>query len=347
MDKKLLVVYTGGTIGSVQTSNGYAPVSGLQGMLEQCISPHTLEQLPAFDVLELDDALESANLIPSDWVRISELLLKHWKKYDGFIVLHGTDTMAYTASALSFLLQGIDKPVIITGSQIPLSEVRNDGRENLISALWLAGRYSIPEVTLYFHDRLLRGNRSRKVSSSELTAFDSPNYPWLASMGINAQFRKDLILQPSGERPRLSECLSTQISPEFRDDEVRILTIYPGISEKMLRSVVDHEQLKGLIIQSYGVGNLPDISPGFIRCLEQVVDKGVTVVNMTQCPKGAVYQGTYALGSVLGEIGVLSGLDMTLEASFTKLYYLGNQSFPVDEMRSRFSQNLCGELSLE
>lgn len=236
-----------------------------------------------------------------------------WADFDGFVVLHGTDTIAYTASALSFMLRGTDKPVILTGSQIPLVAPRSDATENLQASILLAACASIREVCVYFGRRLLRGNRCSKLKSSAFDAFDSPNDPWLAEVGIDIDVHCDRLL-PQGSR--------AFTVPAFDAQEVVVLQIYPGIPARVVEAVLGSQAVRGLILRCYGVGNAPDADPQWMVVLAAAVARGIAAVNTTQCPTGSVAQGAYATGTTLGRIGVVPGGDMTLEAAFAKLHVL-------------------------
>lgn len=336
MKRRILIIYTGGTIGMQPTESGYLPMAGFHDLVAQQLKAGAKDRLPNFEVMECSQLIDSANLIPADWTRIGKLLANHWQDYDGFVVLHGTDTMAYSASALSFILQSIDKPVIFTGSQIPLLELRNDALDNLITALLLAANYDIPEVCIYFNGRLLRGNRSSKIQSTGFDAFDSPNFPWLARVGIHIDLQESLLL--AKKAPSL--CI-----PEFDAEAVAIVQTYPGMTARSLEPMVDDTSVRGLILQTYGSGNPPDANKALIQTLQQASNNGIAVLNVTQCPQGRVSQGAYATGATLNRIGVIPGSDMTLEAAFTKMHYLLSQSLEVDAIREALRRPLCGELT--
>ena len=338
MKRRVLIIYTGGTIGMKPSEQGYVPMRGFHELVARQLNSRGINELPdfQFDMIECQQLIDSANLVPDDWTRLGNRLTQNWNDYDGFVVLHGTDTMAYTASMLSFMLQGLDKPVILTGSQIPLVELRSDALDNLTTALLLAGNYEIPEVCIYFDGRLLRGNRSSKVKSSGFDAFDSPNFPWLAHVGIDIELHQDLLLN---ESPRV------HLIPTFDPEAVGVIQTYPGMPARVVEAVLDSPALRGLILQTYGAGNPPDADHAFIDCLQRASERGVAILNITQCPHGAVNQGTYATGATLNRIGVVPGGDMTLEAAFTKTHYLLSQPLSVDAVRSALRQPLCGELS--
>ncbi|MCG7586294.1 asparaginase [Photobacterium sp. OFAV2-7] len=336
MKRRILVIYTGGTIGMQSTDKGYLPMAGFHDLVAQQLKTGAVDKLPKFDVIECSQLIDSANLTPTDWTQIGQLLAIHWQDYDGFVVLHGTDTMAYTASALSFILQGIDKPVILTGSQIPLLELRNDAQDNLITALLLAANYDIPEVCIYFNGRLLRGNRSSKIQSAGFDAFDSPNFPWLARVGIHIDLQQSLLLERK---------VPSLLIPEFDAEAVAIVQTYPGMTARPVEAMVDDTSVRGLILQTYGSGNPPDANKALIQTLQRASDRGIAVLNITQCSQGKVSQGAYATGATLNRIGVVPGADMTLEAAFAKMHYLLSQSLGVDAIRDALQRPLCGELT--
>jgi len=341
MKRQILILYTGGTIGMTSSAQGYVPDDGfetlLNGRLHLHHSPGSAHQLPDYRLVKFDQLIDSSNLMPADWTLIGQALIENWHDYDGFIVLHGTDTMAYTASALSFILQGMNKPVIITGSQIPLSELRNDALDNLVTSLILAGNYDIPEVCIYFNGRLLRGNRSKKVKSTELDAFDSPNFAWLGQVGIHIAIQHPLLLKPGSPNFNL---------PHFKPNGIVIAPIYPGISARVIDALLDAEEVRALILQSYGVGNPPDQNKTFIASLERAGNNGIVVLNTSQCLQGSVHQGAYATGETLNQIGVIPAADLTLEAAFTKLHFLIGMGDDATAIRENITRPLCGECSL-
>lgn len=336
MNASVLILHTGGTIGMVPSESGYVPGDDFAERVRAQIDTLGNTSLPEFDLIELERLIDSANLVPSDWRDIAAVLESHWKNYAGFVVLHGTDTMAYTASALSFMLEGINKPVILTGSQIPLSQLRNDALDNLVTSLLLAANDEIAEVCIFFNDRLLRGNRARKVRSSGFDAFDSPNAPWLGQAGIGIELHNELLLAPG--RP----CFHI---PDFDAAAVRVLTLFPGMPANLIDAATDDSRARGLILQTYGAGNPPAENHDFVAALEAATARGVTVLNISQCDQGAVSQGAYATGATLNRIGVIPGADMTLEAAFTKLHYLLACGFEGEELREALVGSLRGELT--
>lgn len=337
MKKKVYIAYTGGTIGMRRTKDGYAPAPGY--LEEQMAVMPELQNpiLPEYTINEYDPLLDSSNMTPDDWVDIAKDIAAHYDQFDGFIVLHGTDTMAYTASALPFLLQELNKPVILTGSQIPLCEIRNDARENLITSLLLAANYAIPEVCIYFGSKLLRGCRSVKVHANGFQAFASPNFPPLGVIGINIEINWGLVMPSPTNRTLAVRPMSTPM--------VGALRLFPGISAQMVENVLK-PPLKGLVLEAYGVGNGPNHNRQFISVLKEAVDRGVVIVDCTQCLQGSVELGDYKTGSALAKAGVISGFDMTAEAALAKLFYLfSTDCCSPDEIKAEMQKNLRGELT--
>jgi len=346
---KLLIINTGGTIGMKHTDRGYVPVKGLLAeKLRQmpqfqdpegpaCTTPRLQSgNRVSYYILEYEPLLDSANMTVSDWVQIAQDIKTHYDQYDGFVVLHGTDTMAYTASALSFMLEGLSKIVVLTGSQIPLAHARNDAMDNLLGAVTIAGQHTIPEVCLYFHNKLMRGNRVRKVDASDFDAFKSYNLSPLARVGVD--------IKVSWHRIRSAGETALQLLP-IEQQNIASLRLFPGITLEILKNVLT-EPLQGLIVETYGTGNAPDNRPDLLEEFKKASDRGVVIVNCTQCLHGTV-SGAYAGGKALAEAGVISGGDMTPEAALTKLAFLfsryGEQSARIREL---MQADLRGEITL-
>lgn len=336
MGGRVLVLHTGGTIGMEASPDGFRPMPGFGERLAGELPARAGGAVPAFDVVQLDALIDSANLQPEHWATIARALLDRWDDYAGFVVLHGTDTMAWTASALSFMLRGADKPVILTGAQIPLLAPRSDAVANLHTALLLAAEAAVREVCVFFDRQLLRGNRSRKLKSSAFDAFGSPNCPPLGVAGM------DLVLHPERFLPARARQF---IVPRFDPDAVAVLTIHPGVRARALDALLDSPAVRGLVLRSYGVGNVPDADQALMAGLARAVGRGVVVVNTTQCESGGVAQGAYATGAALNRIGVLSAGDMSLEAAFAKLHFLLATETDVETVKTLFGEPLCGEMS--
>lgn len=332
--KSIYVAYTGGTIGMQRSEQGYIPVSGhLQRLLAAMPEFHRPE-MPDFTIQEYAPLMDSSDMTPEDWQHIADDIRAHYDEYDGFVILHGTDTMAFTASALSFMLENLDKPVIVTGSQIPLEALRSDGQPNLLNSLYLAANYPVKEVCLFFNNKLYRGNRTTKAHADGFDAFASPNLPPLLEAGIHIR----RLPTPSLPVPT-SLLVVHRITPQ----PVGVLTLYPGISSEVVGNFL-RQPVKALILRSYGVGNAPQ-KPALLEELRQASERGIVVVNLTQCISGRVNMGGYATGNALALAGVISGFDMTLEAALTKLHFLLSQPLTADEIRLQMQQNLRGELT--
>ncbi len=332
--KSIYVVYTGGTIGMQHSSQGYIPVSGhLQQQLTKMPEFHRPE-MPTFTIREHHPLIDSSDMSPDDWRIIAKDIYQNYHDYDGFVILHGTDTMAFTASALSFLFENLNKPIIVTGSQIPLEALRSDGQTNLLNALYLAANYPINEVSLFFNNKLFRGNRTIKAHADGFDAFSSPNCAPLMEAGINIRtFKTNPIPVSHGEF----------IVNPITSQPIGVVTIYPGLSSQVVENIL-MQPVKALILRSYGVGNAPQRTD-LLKTLQEATKRGIIVVNLTQCISGRVNMEGYATGHSLAASGVISGYDMTFEATLTKLHYLLSQSYTTEEIRHLMQQNLRGELS--
>ncbi len=337
MKKRIYIAYTGGTIGMKASKNGFIPVNGHLSEAIAKIPDFHRDEMPHFTIHEYSPLIDSANMTPSDWQYIADDIKNHYHEYDGFVVLHGTDTMAYTSSALSFMFANLSKPIIVTGSQIPLSQLRSDGQENLLNALFIAANYPICEVGLYFNNKLFRGNRSSKVYADGFDAFDSPNMPALLEAGINIKL-------VAGKTSQCDESKHSAIElKNITPQPIGVVHLYPGISSELINNVI-LQPVKALIIRSYGVGNAPE-NAELLATLSKAHQQGIIVINTSQCIKGTVDMEGYATGSALSRSGVISGKDMTLEATLTKLHYLLSQDYSVEEVRTLMLQDLRGELS--
>ena len=336
MRKRVYVAYTGGTIGMTKTGEGYAPAPGFLETRLRAMPELRDVAMPEFVLHEYNPLLDSSNMTPREWLIIARDIFENHDAFDGFVVLHGTDTMAYTASALPFLLQGLNKPVILTGSQIPLVELRNDARENLFTALLLAANYPLPEVCLYFGDKLLRGCRTVKVNATGFDAFDSPNYPPLGMVGIDIQIAWNLVRPPP--------LTHLDAPPRELNATVGALRLFPGISAQLLENVL-RTPLQGLVLEAYGTGNAPDRDDALLETFARATARGIVIVDCTQCLRGTVNLNAYATGSALLQAGVISGTDMTPIAALTKLHYLIGSGGTPEQIRALMQQNMCGELS--
>ena len=336
---KVLLIYTGGTIGM-----GHNPDTGA---LEPLNFDHLLSNFPEFallptevDTYQFTPPIDSSDMSLRRWAQLVRIIADNYEAYDGFVVLHGTDTMAYTASALSFMLENLTKPVILTGSQLPIGQLRTDGKENLLTSIELAaafgedGRPMVPEVCIYFSGRLLRGNRSTKESADGFNAFNSFNYPHLCEAGVEFQFNPHYILKPDYSKPMI---------PHMSMDVV-VFSLFPGIQENVVRHMFEAPELRGIVMRSFGSGNAPQ-KPWLMRLLKDATQRGVTVVNISQCVAGFVKMGRYDTGFQLQDAGVVSGGDSTVESAITKLMFLQAHYKDVRAIRSLMGRSICGEIT--
>lgn len=339
MSRGVLLIYTGGTIGMVADprSGGLKPMD--LGHLEEHV-PELARLSVSLGTVAFGTPKDSSDMRPADHLRIACIIGEHYDRFDGFVVLHGSDTMAYTASALSFLLEGLNKPVILTGSQLPIGTLRTDGRENLLTAIEIAaetvdGRAMVPEVAVYFEYRLYRGNRTVKVHAERFEAFRSPNWPVLAEAGTRIRYDHRAILPPRSGPLTVHDRL---------DDRVGVIRLFPGIGGAWVRHALSTPGLKAAVLTTFGSGNGP-ADPEFLAALREARDRGIALVNVTQCVGGRVEQGRYATSHAFPEMGVIGGEDLTVEAAITKLMYLLGRGIGPDELKDRFVTPLCGELT--
>ena len=335
----ILLIYTGGTIGMKESSHGLAPFDFSQILSEV---PELQKFTFKIDSYTFDPLIDSSDVEPGMWKELAVLIKEKYDAYDGFVVLHGTDTMAYSASALSFMLDGLAKPVIFTGSQLPVGSLRTDGKENLVSAIEVAsakdarGRAMVPEVAIYFNSQLIRGNRATKVNATAFDAFRSPNCPPLAEAGIRIRYNKALIRYPSTEAPLT---IHTNL-----DTRVAILKVHPGITEQVARNVLLGSGIRAVIIETYGSGNAIS-KPWFTDIIRQSSASGKILLNITQCLAGDVNMNLYATGKALKEAGVVSGSDITTEGGLAKLFFLMGEYADNEKVKRLLEKNLKGEIS--
>jgi L-asparaginase len=339
-DISILIIYTGGTIGMVHDPE--------TGSLVPIDFRHITDHVPelrkfGYDLhsVSFNPVKDSSNIDPDVWIKMAEIIENSYDDFDGFVVLHGTDTMAYTASALSFMLENLSKPVILTGSQLPIGLLRTDGRENLITAIDIAastenGGPSVPEVCIYFDNKLTRGNRTTKMSAEHFDAFYSPNYSPLAEVGLHLRYFRNLINTPQKDKKLI-------VHKSF-DTNVAILKLFPGINRKLIKAILKTEGLRGLIMETFGSGNAPTYQ-WFLDDLRQFIDEGGIILNVTQCHGGSVEMGLYETSRQMLAAGVVSGKDITSEASVTKLMFLLGKYTSKEEIADSLNKSLAGEIS--
>ena len=335
---KILIIYTGGTIGMIND-----PVNGM-------LVPFNFEQIKEnvpelsrlnyhLDVHSFNPVLDSSNIDPEIWKTLAELVYKNYDLYDGFVILHGSDTMAFTASALSFMLENLSKPVVLTGSQLPIGEIRTDAKENLITALEIAatkenGKALVPEVCIYFDAQLFRGNRSIKYNIEKFEAFRSPNYSILAEAGVHLQFHENYILKAPADPLILRTNFNSNIG---------VLKLYPGITPQAVQAITN-SQVNAIILETFGSGNTTT-AKWFLDALKMALNNGKIIIDISQCKKGSVQLGRYETSRELQQMGILSGFDLTFEATVTKLMFVMGLDLPIEESKKLMEQSLRGELT--
>ena len=342
--KRILVLLTGGTITMVRSHQSGALRPADVDTFKDFVPELFVNEDVQIEMLPFTPLIDSSDICPDNWVRMAAVIADNYARYDGFVVLHGTDTMSYSASALSFMLENLGKPVVFTGSQLPVGVLRSDAKENLLTAIEIAaaqgndGKPMVPEVTIFFEDSLFRANRTTKKNAEHFEAFDSYNYPSLAKVGVHIQYRTHLIRYPVSNTP-----LFTHL---YICTDVVILKLFPGINETVVRAVLNTPGLRGVVLETYGSGNAPS-AHWLYQALKEATDKGIIIVNKTQCSMGSVDMGQYEVARNLLKAGVLSGYDITTEALLTKMMnLLGELKDNTEKVKQLLSRPLCGEMTI-
>ncbi|MCP5363796.1 MAG: asparaginase [Hyphomicrobiales bacterium] len=335
---RLLVIYTGGTLGMRPSPRGYIAAADISELIAERMPELRDGSWPALEIVEYDPPLDSANLTPKHWYRLAETITERAASVDGVIIIHGTDTLAFTASALSFLLIGLDKAVVVTGSQIPLAEPRNDARGNLLAAIEVAAGGRSTEVSVCFGSRLMRGNRTTKTRAQAFDAFDSPNHPYLADIGTEILYREGLTLQRAPGTAAL-------MRPVYAECAIAVVPAVPGLPASAVDAVAQ-SGARGMILECFGMGTAPTDDAELLEAIGRATRLGLVVVAISQCRQGHVSLATYAAGRKLLDCGVVSGFDMTREAALTKMHTLFARGLSPMDVAARMQQDLCGEMTL-
>ena len=335
----ILLIYTGGTIGMIKDS--------VTGALENFNFNDLLESIPELNLLDCNissksfsNPIDSSNMKPSNWIEIGTIIEDNYKNYDGFVILHGSDTMSYTASALSFMLENLSKPVIFTGSQLPIGDLRTDAKENLITSIQIASLVEnnqpvVQEVGLYFEYKLYRANRTTKINAEHFEAFDSPNYPPIIISGVNLSINYQSLLTAKKNKK--------SVVHKIFEHNILLVKLFPGINKETINHLFSTPNLKGMIFETYGSGNITN-EKWFLKALKTIIDKKIPVVNVTQCAGGSVDMNIYSTNIIYRNIGIISGKDISTEAAVTKLMFMLGQNIPANNFKTKFETSLRGEM---